>query len=224
MIERSDGAQPPVRTVRRYGRGGLLVEVDGPDEVHPFCRAVEMAGLATEIVPGWSSVLVIPAGDPADIGQRLRNLPVRLGESVETQPPAPDPVEIEVIYDGPDLIDVAALVGADVDDVVAWHTEPTYTVVMLGFSRGFPYLAGTHPALADVPRLDTPRTRVPAGSVALAASQTGIYPADSPGGWRLLGRTTATLFDPLAWPPTPLRPGGRVRLRAVERPAFAERS
>ena len=100
-------------------------------------------------------------------------------------------------------------------EVVTLHTQPVYTVVMLGFARGFPYLAGTHPALAQVPRLDTPRTRVPAGSVAIAAAQTGIYPTDSAGGWRLLGRTDVVLFDPHRWPPSPLAPGGRVRLRAI---------
>ena len=123
---------------------------------------------------------------------------------------AGDLVEIPVRYDGEDLDEVAQLTGLDPSEVVRRHTAPTYTVAFLGFSPGFPYLVGLDPAL-EVPRLDTPRTSIPAGSVGLAGTQTGIYPTASPGGWRLIGRTEATLFDPARDPPSRLAPGGRLR-------------
>jgi KipI family sensor histidine kinase inhibitor len=91
---------------------------------------------------------------------------------------------------------------------------------MIGFAPGFPYLSGLDPALA-LPRLATPRTAVPAGSVAIGGAQTGIYPRESPGGWRLLGRTPVRLFDPMREPPALLAPGDRVRFRAIDADAFA---
>jgi KipI family sensor histidine kinase inhibitor len=94
--------------------------------------------------------------------------------------------------------------------VVRRHTAPEYTVAFLGFSPGFPYLVGLDPAL-EVPRRDTPRTSIPAGSVGLAGGQTGIYPTASPGGWQLIGRTEVTLFDPDRHPPALLGPGSRLR-------------
>jgi 5-oxoprolinase (ATP-hydrolysing) subunit B len=94
--------------------------------------------------------------------------------------------------------------------VVRRHTAPEYTVAFLGFSPGFPYLVGLDPAL-EVPRRDTPRTSIPAGSVGLAGGQTGVYPTASPGGWQLIGRTEVTLFDPDRDPPALLGPGSRLR-------------
>ncbi|HEV2235461.1 MAG TPA: 5-oxoprolinase subunit PxpB [Ktedonobacterales bacterium] len=122
-------------------------------------------------------------------------------------------VRIPVHYggaDGPDLEPLARELGLAPADVVRLHAGAEYRVYFLGFIAGFPYLGGLPPALA-APRLPTPRTRVPAGSVGIAGQQTGLYPVASPGGWRLIGRTPATLFDPAADPPTLLRPGDRVR-------------
>lgn len=112
--------------------------------------------------------------------------------------------------DGPDLAAVAAAGGLSEPDTVARFCAPTYQVAMLGFAPGFPYLLGLDPALA-MPRLDAPRTRVPAGSVAIGGAQAGIYPREGPGGWRLLGRTPLGLFDPTRDPPALLAPGHRVR-------------
>lgn len=122
-------------------------------------------------------------------------------------------VEIPVRYggdDGPDLADVAQHAGVSVDEVVQRHAGGEYTVAMLGFAPGFPYLLGLDPRLAT-PRLATPRADVPAGSVAIGGAQAGLYPQRSPGGWRLIGRTDAVLFDPAREPPTLLQPGDRVR-------------
>jgi KipI family sensor histidine kinase inhibitor len=123
---------------------------------------------------------------------------------------------VDVVYDGDDLHDVAALLGVSADEVVELHTAPVYRVVFLGFCRGFPYLRGLHPRLAAVGRLSTPRLRVRAGAVAIAGGQAGVYPVDTPAGWRVLGHTNTTLFDPSRMPPSPLSPGAAVRFRAVE--------
>ena len=117
--------------------------------------------------------------------------------------------ELDVDYDGEDLQDVATETGLSVDDVVGMHSGATYTVAFVGFAPGFGYLLGL-PAALQVPRLRTPRTRVPAGSVAIAGPFSAVYPAATPGGWRLIGRTDATMFDEGAV----LQPGDTVRFRA----------
>ena len=122
-------------------------------------------------------------------------------------------MDIPVRYggaDGPDLDGVAYHAGLDADAVVRMHADAEYTVHMIGFAPGFPYLAGLPPQLAT-PRRASPRARVPAGSVGIAGSQTGIYPLSTPGGWRLIGRTDARLFRPAHEPPTLLAVGDRVR-------------
>ena len=112
--------------------------------------------------------------------------------------------------DGPDLASTAALAGLSEAGVVELHAATVLEVLFLGFAPGFAYLGELPDALA-LPRLATPRTRVPAGSVAIADRFSAIYPQSSPGGWRLLGRTDVALFDPAADPPVRLRPGDRVR-------------
>lgn len=126
-------------------------------------------------------------------------------------------VRIPVAYggaDGPDLEDVARQLGLSAEAVVQQHTEREYHVYFLGFMAGFPYMGDLPDALA-VPRLAVPRPRVPAGSVAIVGRQTGIYPRDLPGGWRIIGRTALHLFDPTHEPPALLRPGDRVRFEAA---------
>jgi biotin-dependent carboxylase-like uncharacterized protein len=123
--------------------------------------------------------------------------------------------EIPVVYDGPDLAEVAAETGLSPEEVIERHAAGEYLVGWLGFSPGFGYLTGLDPAL-HVPRRSTPRTSVPAGSVAIAGPLAAVYPAASPGGWRLLGRTTARLWDEHRDPPAALAPGQRVRFRPVD--------
>ena len=130
---------------------------------------------------------------------------------------APRPKEIPVRFggdDGPDLTVVAEAAGLSASEAIARFCAPVYQVAMLGFAPGFPYLLGLDPALA-MPRLETPRTRVPAGSVAIGGAQAGIYPREGPGGWRLLGRTPVGLFDHERQPPALLAPGGTVRFVAA---------
>jgi KipI family sensor histidine kinase inhibitor len=197
--------------LRPAGERALLVEVEDLETVHRLqgaLRALDLPGV-TELVPGYRTLLVVAdpthAGTLDELAATLPGLELPPAEAL-----AGDPVEIPVRYDGEDLVEVARLTGLDADEVVRRHTAPTYTVAFLGFSPGFPYLVGLDPAL-EVPRRDTPRTSIPAGSVGLAGTQTGIYPTASPGGWRLIGRTEVTLFDPARDPPALLAPGGRLR-------------
>lgn len=122
---------------------------------------------------------------------------------------------------GPDLDDVATHCGLTTDDVVTRHAAGTYRVAMLGFAPGFPYLLGLDPALAT-PRHRDPRQRVPLGSVGIGGEQTGIYPGELPGGWRLIGRTPQRLFDAHAAQPSLLLPGDRLRFRAVDEATFSQ--
>jgi KipI family sensor histidine kinase inhibitor len=132
-------------------------------------------------------------------------------------------VEIPVCYGGecgPDIDAVAEHARLSRDAVAARHAAAEYTVAMLGFAPGFPYLLGLDAAL-QVPRRATPRTRVPPGSVAIGGAQTGIYPRELPGGWHLIGRTPLVLFDPQREPPCLLAPGDRVRFRPIGAQEFA---
>ncbi len=121
---------------------------------------------------------------------------------------------IETVYDGADLDDVADLCGMSVEALVARHSASEFEVAFCGFAPGFAYLSGLDPALV-VPRLATPRTSVPAGSVAIADRWSAVYPRESPGGWRLIGRTSATVWDLGRTPPALLSPGSHVRFAAV---------
>jgi inhibitor of KinA len=133
-----------------------------------------------------------------------------------------DMVTIPVCYDaefGPDLLDVAQHAGLSAEEVIRLHSSPTYLVYFLGFSPGFVYLGGL-PEILHTPRLATPRPHIIGGSVGIAGSQTGVYPVDSPGGWRLIGRTPLRMFDPEAAPPTRLQPGDRMQFAPIDRATF----
>ncbi|MCG0238848.1 MAG: 5-oxoprolinase subunit PxpB [Firmicutes bacterium] len=174
-----------------------------------------------EVVPGYDSLLV--EYDPlrlrwADL-LRLIEEAAGAGEDGEATGRV---VEIPVLYGGeagPDLPWVAEQTGLSPEEVIRRHAAGRYRVYCLGFSPGFPYLGSLDPALR-VPRLPDPRPRVPAGSVGIAGDQTGIYPAETPGGWRLIGRTPLRLFDPWREEPFLLRPGDEVRFVPVDPAAF----
>jgi KipI family sensor histidine kinase inhibitor len=175
--------------------------------------AERVAGVV-DVVPGARTVLVTtePGSlDLAGLAGRLLALPLPRARQAGSAL-----AEIPVVYDGPDLADVARLTGLSADEVVARHVAAEYTVGWLGFSPGFGYLTGLDPVLATVPRMAEPRLRVPAGAVAIAGGLAAVYPGASPGGWRLLGRTSAVLWDAERDPPAVLAPGVRVRFRAVD--------
>jgi KipI family sensor histidine kinase inhibitor len=201
--------------VRPAGERGLLVEVEELETVHRLhaaLRELDPPGVV-ELVPAYRTVLIVAEPDRAGVLDELATALPEL-ELPPAEAVAGETVEVPVRYDGEDLPEVARLTGLEAEEVVRRHTTPEYTVAFLGFSPGFPYLVGLDPAL-EVPRRDTPRTSIPAGSVGLAGNQTGIYPTASPGGWQLIGRTEVTLFDPARDPPALLAPGTRLRFRVA---------
>lgn len=205
--------------IRPYGERAVLVEL--PDRsarraVDAALRARPPAHLA-EHVPADLTVLAL-APSAADLEALVREL-----RGLETEPeresPEDDPVrEIEVVYDGDDLAEVAARSGLSAEQVVARHTGQVWTVEFVGFLPGFGYLLGEDDSLS-VPRRESPRTRIPRGSVGLADRYTGVYPSSSPGGWQLIGHTDEVMFDPGRDPAAVLAPG--VRIRFVDREARA---
>jgi len=133
-------------------------------------------------------------------------------------------IEIPVCYDeefGPDLAQIADTHGLSINEVIRIHTACEHTVYMLGFAPGFAYMGGLDERLA-MPRRSTPRTRIPAGTVAIAREQSAVYTVESPGGWNLMGRTPLRFFDPETEPPTLLRPGDRVRFTQVSRERYEQ--
>ncbi|WP_416924969.1 carboxyltransferase domain-containing protein [Ottowia sp.] len=187
-------------------------------------QAKPIAGV-TEVVPGARTLLVTfdawaldRSALVAELGRRpLNPHSAQSGDEVET------PVhDIPVFYDGEDLPEVAALLGITPQDVVRRHTGCEWQVAFTGFAPGFAYLSGGDELLRQVPRKPTPRTRLPAGAVAVAGGFSGIYPKASPGGWQVLGQTLLSMWDLQRDPPALLQPGARVRfVDAGPRPAQA---
>lgn len=211
------------------GDAALLVETSDT------ASAVDLAGrfdvlrnrpgsagpIVHDIVTGERSVLVTATG-PAALPDLRRAVRTMLETPALSNPSGPHPgaaahppVEIPVVYAGPDLDLVAAHTGMTREEVVAAHTGSDWVVGFTGFAPGFGYLVGGDPRLA-VPRRAEPRPRVAAGSVALAGPYSGIYPTESPGGWQIVGHTDAVLWDLRRDPPALLRPGLRVRFVDVE--------
>ncbi|MFF0364927.1 5-oxoprolinase subunit PxpB [Streptomyces fungicidicus] len=196
------------------GAHALLVEVSSGDEAQALHaellrRRAEGSLPAGEIVPAARTVLLDGVSDPVGLTAELTALAL---PPVPEQ--APETVEIPVRYDGPDLADVAAHWGVSAREVARVHAGTEFRVAFCGFAPGFGYLTGL-PARCDVPRRPTPRTAVPAGSVALAGPYTGVYPRSSPGGWQLIGTTDLVLWDPARTPAALLSPGTRVRFVPV---------
>jgi len=170
-----------------------------------------------EVVPGMNNLTIVFDPLVADYETLAAELESAWDAAEPTDMDSAE-IEIPVHYggaDGPDLAALAKHTGFSIDEVVKRHTQAEYVVFFLGFQPGFAYLGGLDPALA-MPRHAEPRLEVPAGSVGIGGAQTGIYPAASPGGWQLLGRTELKLFDPARNPPTLMQPGDRVRFTALE--------
>ncbi len=195
------------------GDRALLAEVADLATVsalHAVLRRSPLPG-QRELVPAARTVLVVLDRPPTDV-DAARLCGVALTDHVGSV--GTGVVELAVVFDGPDLGEVAELTGRRVAELVETLTTTELTVSFGGFAPGFGYLTGL-PADLSVPRRATPRTRVPAGSVGLAGPFAGVYPQASPGGWQLIGRTDAVLFDVDRDPPALLAPGIRVRFRAV---------
>lgn len=191
-----------------YGPRAVLAEFDSLAEVMAHADGWRSAALpgVVDVVPAARTVLVVHDGS-------LQLSALERAPTGAASTAARPLVTVDVRYDGDDLDEVAARCGLTVAEVVALHTGTEYTVAFCGFMPGFAYLIGL-PSVLHLPRRPTPRTRVPAGSVAVAAEFTGVYPRESPGGWHLLGRTDASLWNERREPPALLPPGARVRFRS----------
>ena len=192
------------------GTTALLVELDDLPAVTALYDALTAdppTGLV-DLVPAARTVLVVC--DPAQTSLAALEAAVRRTPPRPVDRPPGDLVEVPVVYDGDDLRETAAALGGSVADLVRRHTRAAWTVAFCGFAPGFGYL--TAPDWGqEVPRRSVPRTRVPAGAVALAGPYAGVYPRASPGGWQLVGRTDLAVFDVDREPAALLRPGTRVR-------------
>jgi inhibitor of KinA len=208
------------------GETAWLIEL--PERLDPdvneraieIAAAVEQAALpgVSDVVVGYRSVMVYV--DPlSDYRLTTRS---RLGEIVatpsqRTRPPGRN-VEVPVCYGGahgPDLDDLAIFADCSAEDVVEMHTAREYRVFVVGFVPGWAYMASVDPRIS-APRRSVPRLRVPAGSVAIAAGQTGVYPAETPGGWHIVGRSSVKPYDPVRADPFLFHPGDHVRFRRID--------
>jgi inhibitor of KinA len=222
--------------VRVVHAGDAAIRVELPDRIDPDIsdRAIaladairrECATLVRDVVVGYSTVTAYfdPLHvDPAGVEGHV----TRLARAGAATPERIDGlVDVPVCYggdEGPDLAGVAAAAGLTETEAIAIHSGTTYRVYVVGFVPGFAYMASVDPRLAR-PRRTTPRTRVPAGSVAIAAGQTGIYPCETPGGWHLIGRTPFKPYDAARAQPFAFKPGDRVRFHAIDRDVFRRES
>ncbi len=215
----------PNARFRVAGDRGLLVEYgEGIDlQVNRKVRAMGILvdrkpprGVV-EIIPTYRSLLLVYEPQESTL-ENLKTEMLKLeAEMADVEVPPPQIVEIPVCYGGdfgPDIQHVAETHGLEIDEVVRLHSEPVYPIYMIGFTPGFPFLGGLHERL-HTPRLETPRTRVPEGSVGIANAQTGLYPIASPGGWRIIGRTPLKIFSPEREPPFPYQAGDAIRFRPI---------
>ena len=199
-----------------FGEAALFVELEQRIAIDVAARAAAIADAwerrgAGTAIPAYASVVLRfdPLALDASEAERIAREALQDADT-GTAGSIPREVRIPTRYDGPDLAEVAELSSLDPAEVVAIHAAGRYRAYFVGFMPGWAYLGPLDPRI-HAPRLLAPRARVPAGSVAVIDGQTGVYPYDSPGGWRLIGRTDIKLFDPGADPPSLIRPGDTVR-------------
>jgi inhibitor of KinA len=204
--------------IRQFGEAALLVELADASAAQSLAASLAASPIAgvLECVPGLASLLVELDPLVADAERVGRELEARVASLVAV-PGIGRRRTLPVVYGGPhgpDLASVAELCGLTETEVIELHAAAELHVLFDGFAPGFAYL-GDLPLELRVPRLATPRTRTPAGSVAIAEAMSGVYPAELPGGWRVIGRTPATLFDPHRDPPAYLVPGDAIRFEPI---------
>lgn len=193
-------------------------------QVQAACARIEavLGDTLIDLIPSYASILVIY--DPALTDHLLVNSLLRT--TLSQQESAPDSVgrivKLPVYYSeesGPDLANLAAASGIDLEQVIQIHSQTLYRVYAIGFAPGFAYMGEVDARIA-APRLSTPRTRVPTGSVAIADRQTAVYPAPSPGGWNLIGRCPIRMFNPAADPIMPVTTGDQVQFEPITKQQF----
>lgn len=204
---------------------GNIIDPKINQRIRAFTLALAKQGIKgiVELVPSYRSVMVHYRPEEILYRELADGLmaAAKLADSMEL-PPA-EVVEIPVLYNretGPDLAFVAEHSGKSIDEVIKIHTSTEYLIYMLGFTPGFPYLGGMSKAIAT-PRLQSPRIKIPGGSVGIAGEQTGVYPIDSPGGWQLIGRTPVKLYDPNRETPILLNAGQYIRFVAIDEQEYA---
>jgi KipI family sensor histidine kinase inhibitor len=203
-------------TVRPFGDRAFLIELEQRidpsiiDAARAIADAWEQRGIG-DAIPAYASVVLL--FDPVHMSWPEA---AREAKALAAAPPRPAAasagrlIEIPTAYDGPDLAETAARSNLSPAELVALHSGREYRAFFLGFMPGLAYSGMLDPRI-DAPRLASPRPRVPAGSVGVANGQTVVYPVDSPGGWRLIGRTELAVFDPARDPAALIRPGDRLR-------------
>lgn len=205
---------------------GIAIDPVVVDTVTALTHAIDRAVMhgITDVVPSYTTILI--GFNPEETDHRRIEQAVR--EIAGSGLSAPDRetrvVIIPVVYGGehgPDLNEMAAGVGLSSDEVVRLHAGADYRVACMGFSPGWAYLLGLPPELT-IPRRKNPRTKIPAGSVAVGGAQTGVYPLESPGGWHLIGRTPLDMFDPARSEPFLLQPGDHVRFASIDARRYDE--
>lgn len=227
----SEGLFPAAR-FRIAGDRGLLLEygdiIDPAvnDKVRSMAALLEMEPLqgVIEIIPTYRSLLILYDPLHTDL-QKIQAALIAMEDNLsQISIPPPATVEIPVCYGGdfgPDIDFVAQNHNLTTTEVVALHTRPKYRIYMIGFTPGFPFLGGL-PAELHTPRLETPRTLVPEGSVGIANNQTGIYPVASPGGWQLIGRTPIRLFAPQRSHPFLYKAGDYLKFKSISAQEYGE--
>jgi len=212
------------------GDSALVIEFDERIDVEINARAIALADAiqaaepsgVRDVVPTYRAVAVYFDPLRTDYDALLAQIERQLGQPASAAAIARAPVRIPVCYGGefgPDLEDVATFGHLSQAEAIGMHTEATYRVFMLGFVAGFAYMGTVDDRIA-MPRHATPRVRVPIGSVGIAGVQTGVYPAETPGGWRLIGRTPVKPFDPTRAEPFLLKAGDAVQFYAIDREEY----
>ena len=218
---RNRGYELPFPTFEPQGDSALLVrfgntiEPGSNQRVHSLLRELEMNPQDgyTESVPGYCTLLVSYDPMKKSYAEMERWVKACIPRAKNHSPANPGIIEVPILYGGehgPDLEEVARLHNLSAEDAIRLHSSKIYTVYFIGFLPGFPYLGPLNSSL-ETPRLETPRLLVKAGSVGIAGMQTGIYPLDSPGGWRIIGWTPLNLFDASSKKPARFSPGDAVR-------------
>ena len=205
---------------------GNAISRDISARVRALYMAIEEQAVpgVLELVPTYRAILVYYDPQVVTCAELVDNLEALEATQATALPSAPRVVEIPTVYGGeygPDLEHVSQHCGLPEDEVVGIHTGTDYLIYMMGFTPGFPYLGGMSERIAT-PRLQTPRTIIPAGSVGIAEKQTGVYPIESPGGWQLIGRTPVRLFEPGRDPPVMVEAGDYLRFVPVTENIFQQ--
>ena len=216
--------------LRPAGEGAMIAYLggDSPEHIAGRIQALTrtlpavLGDVLLDLIPSYDSVLVVFDALQCDhyhVASLVRSAAAELGELAQRQSAL---VEIPVYYSpesGEDLENLAGQTGLGIETLIELHSAREYRVYAIGFAPGFAYLGQVDERIA-APRLSTPRQRVPRGAVAIADRQTAVYPASSPGGWNLIGRSPMRMFDPAADPPMPVSVGDRVRVVPIDRKTY----